>query len=96
MSKRKLKRRYKTYTDPYAKDWYESIYRPNDWDIGVSEKNVWSKKQAALNAADYVEAMYRHHQRKYLANRNSIENNPNFVGPPSPKDYISDKTTLQE
>lgn len=91
MAKRKLKRKYKTYTDPYAKDWYMSIYRPSDWDAGGTIAKQ-DRQQAALVAADYIESMYRHHQRKYLHNRDSVENSPNFVGPVSPKNYISPNT----
>ena len=90
-----LKRKYKNYTDPYAQDWYNAIFRKDNFQpIGVTRIQ---KNQAAINAADYVESMYRHHLRKYKAERDSIESNPNFVGPPSPKGFISDniKTALQ-
>lgn len=92
---KKLRRKYKNYTDPYAKDWYLSIFRNNNFKpVGVS---AFEQKQAALNAADYVESMYRYHQKKYLHNRDSVENTPTFVGPSSPKGYISDtiKKSLQ-
>lgn len=92
---RKLRRKYKNYTDPYAKDWYLSIFRKNNFKpVGVS---AFEQKQAALNAADYVESMYRYHQNKYLHNRDSVENTPTFVGAPSPKGYIPDtiKESLQ-
>lgn len=90
-----LRRKYKTYTDPYAKDWYLSIFRKNNFKpIGVL---IHENNQAALNAADYVESMYRYHQKKYLHNRDSVENAPTFVGAPSPKGYIPNtiKESLQ-
>lgn len=87
-TKYRLKRKHKNYTDPYAKDWYLSIFRPNDWN--VPGKSNFDRKQAALNSADYVESMYRYHQKKYLANRAAKENNPDFIGPPAPIGYISD------
>lgn len=81
-----LRRKYKNYTDPYAKDWYLSIFRKTNFKpVGAS---TFEQKQAALNAADYVESMYRYHQKKYLHDRDSIENTPTFVGPQSPKGYI--------
>lgn len=99
MPKYVLKRKYKNYTDPYAIAWYNAIYDPNfvnndysaynNLDVGYNQKSRGlEQKQAALNAADYVESMYRYHQRKYKSQRDSAENNPNFIGPKTPNNLI--------
>ena len=100
MPKYVLKRKYKNYTDPYAQEWYNSIFSTSDFEKSriedaqfrggnrLAEKERLELKQAALNAADYVESLYRYHQRKYKAQRDSVENNPNFIGPKTPSELI--------
>ena len=80
-------KRYKHYTDPYAKSWYRASFNPTNSGFGRTKTEL---RDAALNAANYVESMYRYHQKKYLANRTARESNPNFIGPPAPVGYIPD------
>lgn len=96
-----LRRKYKEYLDPTAKDWYNAIFNITDFENRyiedaryrggekAAEKERIRLNQEAINTADDIERIYRTRAKRYIQGRKERESNPNFIGPTIP---ISIKT----
>lgn len=98
MPKYVLKRKYKEYLDPTAKDWYNSIFDTKairDWTTAWN-LNPMTEKQERINTADSIEKVYRNRAKRYIQDRLERESNPNFVGPVIPLSIKTLPSTIKE
>ncbi len=93
-----LRRKYKEYLDPTAKDWYNSIFDTKvirDWTTAWN-LNPMTEKQERINTADSIEKVYRNRAKRYIQGRKERESNPNFVGPVIPISIKTLPSTIKE